>query len=600
MKDPIGQKVTEALAEGMVKEGLITSAQLAIARVSQESLGKELGRILIEKGFLTEVQLLSFLGKTLSTPYISLADVTIDPELVKTVPLHMAQRYRLIPIAREGDKVIVAMSDPKNLFALEDVRGVLRKEVKPVLSSVDEINQKIKQYYGVHAPTADRTHDSMELVNLAPEGPDEGAGMAGDKLEKIATGPKVVSAVNEIILGAFKEKASDIHLEPTREGVRVRYRIDGCLDEKERLPREMLLPVVSRIKIIGGMDIAERRVPQDGRVRVRIGGTSLDMRLSTYPTLYGEKVVMRLLAKDSDIGIESMGFSNRDRKTFADLIMRSHGIFLVTGPTGSGKSTTLYAALSRINTPDKNIISIEDPVESEIPGVNQAQVNAKAGVTFASALRSILRQDPDVIMIGEIRDGETAQIAVRAAITGHLVLSTLHTNTAAGAVARLTDLGTEPFLIASSLIGVLAQRLVRKICNACRKEIEPDPTKIWPLALVRPETVVPQVGYKSGKSALEVMDADDTLPPTSRIERSYMGRGCVACRMSGYSGRIGIFEMAPIGESVRALIAAGASEHDIEKELRKMEVRAILEDGLDKVNAGITTVEEVLRVTQEE
>lgn len=564
----VGNKVTETLADDLVRAGLITPTQLAVARVSQETLGEDLGRVLIEKGFVSESELLAFFAKSLSVPYISLADVEIDTSLIKKMPLHLAQRYHLIPLKKEGEKIVVAMSDPLNMFALDDIRVALRQDVNPVLSSAEEIDAMIARYYGTRKPVDMGSSSNLELMDFGSDDSLENLGSVGEKLEQIATGPKVIQAVNEMIVRAFKEKASDIHLEPTRDGIRVRYRIDGFLEERQRLFREMMLPVVSRIKILGGMDIAERRIPQDGRMQIRIGGTALDLRLSTYPTLYGEKVVMRLLSKDAVIGIESLGFNDRDRKTFADLIMRSHGIFMVTGPTGSGKSTTLYASLTRINSPDKNIISIEDPVESEIAGVNQAQINPKAGVTFASALRSILRQDPDVIMIGEIRDAETAQIAVRAAITGHLVLTTLHTNTAAGAVARLLDLGTEPFLISSSLIGVLAQRLVRKVCVACRREIEPDRSKLGPLSPL--------------------------------LQRSYQGQGCAACRMSGYSGRIGIFELAPIGESVRGMINERASEHVVEQELRRLGVRSILGDGLDKANEGITTIDEVLRVTQEE
>lgn len=565
MSTQVLHRLNEKLATQLVAEGLLTQDQLTVAQVSQKNLGEDLGQILIKKGFVNREQLLSFLGRAFSIPFVSLRKYPVQTEVVQKVPLHLARRYHLIPLREESGAIVVAMSDPLDRFAIDDLRAVLRMEVNPVLSSVEDIDHLIAIHYAVQKPEKERDADSIEMVGFAAE---PGTDTSGEKLEKIATGPKVVQTVNQIILQAFQDKASDIHIEPRSDIVRVRYRIDGLLEERARLSREMQLPIVSRIKILGGLDIAERRIPQDGRVRLRIGGTPLDLRVSTIPTLYGEKVVLRLLSKEVAIGIETLGFSEKDRKVFMDTIMKNHGIFLVTGPTGSGKSTTLYAALTRINSPEKNIISVEDPVESEIAGVNQAQINIKAGVSFASALRSILRQDPDVIMIGEIRDAETAEIAVRAAITGHLVLSTLHTNTAAGAISRLIDLGVAPFLLSSSLIGVLAQRLVRKICPHCSQEVPLDAARLGPMAPL--------------------------------LKKSYRGVGCSSCRMSGFAGRIGIFELGPISDTVRQKISEKATDQVIEAEFRKIGVRSILEDGLEKVNKGLTTIDEVLRVTQED
>ncbi len=567
MKTQTSPHFVQAFAEEMVKAGVITPSQLAVARVSQESLGEDLGRILVEKGFVSEEQLLDFFAKSLSIPYMSLKNAVVDSGLLKMVPAHMLQRYHVIPLRHENGGILVAMADPLNTGALEDLKAALHREVTPVLSSASEIDALIQKHLGSGTASRKKALEYVEMMEFTSHDSHDRVS-EGENLERIASGPKVVMAVNEMIARAFEEHASDIHMEPSPHDVRVRYRIDGFLEERQHFPHSMLLPIVSRLKILGGMDIAERRSPQDGRMRLKIGGTDLDLRLSTYPTLYGEKVVLRLLLKDAVIDIESLGFNPKDRKTFMDLIVKSHGIFLVTGPTGSGKSTTLYAALSRINSPDKNIISIEDPVESEIQGVNQAQINQKAGVTFAGALRSILRQDPDVIMIGEVRDGETAQMAVRAAITGHLVLSTLHTNTASGTISRLIDLGVEPFLLSSALIGVLAQRLVRKICVHCREETTEDPKRL------------------SANAAL--------------LRQAYQGRGCRECRMSGYSGRIGIFELAPLGDTIRKLINEKASDAAIEQELRRQGVKAMIEDGMDKVNAGITTIDEALRVTQED
>ncbi|QQR81221.1 MAG: type II/IV secretion system protein [Deltaproteobacteria bacterium] len=562
----IARHLNSDLADKLVTKGLLTKDQLAVARVSQQNLGEELGLILLKKGFLSEPLLLEFMGEELSVPYVSLSQVKIQSQLTQKIPMHVARRYHLMPLYMEGEKVVIAMTDPFDRFAMEDLKQSIGAEIKPVLSSMQEIDQCIAEAYGQSA--SKRAADSadvamqLELVNLGGED----AGESGN-LEKIATGPKVIQTVNQLIVQAFMDKASDIHIEPRQEGMRIRYRVDGLLEERGMLHREMVHPVSSRIKILGGLDIAERRAPQDGRVRIKIGGKPLDMRISTLPTLYGEKIVMRLLTKEGVASIESVGFSEKDRKTFADLIGKSHGIFLVTGPTGSGKSTTLYAALARINSPDKNIISVEDPVESEVAGVNQTQINAKAGVTFASALRSILRQDPDVIMIGEIRDGETGEIAVRAAITGHLVLSTLHTNSAAGAISRMNDLGVEHFLLSSALIGVLAQRLVRKICPECKVEEEPNPALVHIVG--RP------------------------------VKKSFRGQGCKVCRMSGYKGRAGIFELAPIDETVRKLISEKSPDHVIEEEFRKQGIQSLLDNGLEKVEQGMTTLEEVVRVTQE-
>jgi type II secretory ATPase GspE/PulE/Tfp pilus assembly ATPase PilB-like protein len=348
----------------------------------------------------------------------------------------------------------------------------------------------------------------------------------------------------------------------------MRYRIDGFLEERLVLPRQMHLPIVTRIKIMSGMDIAERRIPQDGRVRLKILGTPIDMRVSTYPTMYGEKVVIRLLTREAILSVGDLGFSERDRKCFEEIIARPHGVFLVTGPTGSGKTTTLYAALQRINSQERNIISIEDPIENEIVGINQAQINPKAGLTFASALRSILRQDPDVIMVGEIRDQETADIVVRAAITGHLVFSTLHTNTAVGAVTRLADLGVERFLISSGVIGLLAQRLVRKICPECRQVAEGEPAKLTALS----------------------------IDPNATLHR---GKGCEHCRMSGYFGRLGIFELVVMTPQLREMVLRSASEDELRQASKQEGTLEIRDAGVKKVLEGLTTVDEILRVTEE-
>jgi len=363
-------------------------------------------------------------------------------------------------------------------------------------------------------------------------------------------------------------RASDIHIEPMEKSLKVRYRIDGLLEERALLSQQLHAPILTRIKIISGMDIAERRIPQDGRVRMKLGGRMVDMRISTYPTMYGEKIVIRLLTQETVLTLEDLGFSSGDKQKFENIITKPHGVFLVTGPTGSGKTTTLYAALQRINSQDKNIISIEDPIENEMTGINQAQVNIKAGLTFASALRSILRQDPDIIMVGEIRDQETADIVVRSAITGHLVFSTLHTNTAAGAITRLIDLGIERFLIASAIVGLLSQRLVRKICSHCKEEVE-------------------------------IAESQLILLGTKLQAPFYKGKGCKHCNMTGYSGRLGLFELISIDPEIRDLILEGASERKIIEEAKNKGTIKIRNAGINFIKEGITTIEEVLRVTEE-
>ena len=561
-------KEVDSFADDLVNEGIISSDQLSVAQVSRENLGEDLGTILVKKNFITEQALLKFLSRHIEIPYISLEDLIIEPSVVRHVPLPVARRYKLIVFRKSGSRLHVAMADPKDKFALDELAALVNCEIVPYLASITEINQSIEKHYHLLSKET-KTKGLDEEVELVFSTQEEAwSAEKYDELQEMASGGKIVSKVNSILFQAYQEKASDIHVEPSRDALKIRYRIDGLLEEKHVLPMQLHLPFISRIKILSGLDIAERRMPQDGRVSIKLRGTPLDLRISTYPTLYGEKVVIRLLSRAVAVGIEDLGFLESTRQEFVEIMKNSHGIFLVTGPTGSGKSTTLYAALSRLNVPERNIVSIEDPIENDIDGINQAQVNIKAGVTFASALRSILRQDPDIIMIGEIRDRETADIAVRSAITGHLVLSTLHTNTAIGAITRLTDLGVEPFLIGSSLQGLLAQRLVRKICDSCREEVVPDFEKIK------------KMGFP--------------------LTKAYRGMGCRECRLTGFRGRFGIFELITVTDKIKEMIEQKISEEEILSYVRKQGVQSIRIDGLHKVQMGLTTLEEVLRVTQEE
>lgn len=548
----------EGFADELIRSGLVSSDQLALAQVSQKNLGLDLGEILIRKGIMNQDQFMQVLADYLGVDWGVLDKMGVDAEAVRRIPASLARRLRILVVHEDNQAVSVAMADPTDSFAIEELEKLLSAPVRPVLVSLEELHRAWNSHYHVEVlkPAALDSSDKVDVIY------DE-VGMAGrvEELRRMASGRRVVETLNGVLSRAYDGGASDIHLEPHREGVQIRFRIDGLLEKKEDLDRSLHLPLVSRIKILAGMDIAERRLPQDGRIHVQVVGRPLDLRISSFPTLYGEKIVLRLLTQQQILRIEDLGFNNRDRRTFARLIEKSHGIFLVTGPTGSGKTTTLYAALMHINSPEKNILSVEDPIENQIEGVNQSQINPKAGLNFASALKSVLRQDPDIIMLGEIRDRETAEIAIRAAITGHLVLSTLHTNTAAGAIARLIDLGIEPFLVASALEGVMAQRLVRRVCFVCRQKLAAPP--------------------------------DEDAP----VKKQFRGPGCEACRLTGFKGRLGIFELAPISEETRNLINQGASEDQILMQWHCEKIQALQKDGFDKVEKGLTTLEEVLSVT---
>jgi len=554
--------VDKRLISLLVDKKLITQDQLAIALESQKTLGDPLEKILIDKKFVTEEQLLKALAAGMNTSFISLPKYKIDVSTAKLLPVSLAKKHHAIPIFRIEDKVTIATSNPLDLDGLEDIRNILGLEISPVFALESDINNAIREVY---RGTGLMEAGSGQLEFVRPEDENQPEAGAADNLKKAASGKEIVLAVNNIITEGFNERTSDIHIEPTRDSVIVRFRIDGVLEEFSALSKQVHLPVISRIKIIGGMDVAERRVPQDGRVRVKIGGKEVDLRIATYPTMFGEAAAIRLLSKGNLITLESLGLSPEELEIFKELILKPHGIFLVTGPTGSGKTTTLYASLMKINSKDKHILSIEDPVENEIPGVDQQQVNLKAGLTFATSLRAMLRQDPDVIMVGEIRDSETADIATRAAMTGHLVFSTLHTNDAVGAIARLSDLGVDPFLISSTMLGVLSQRLVRKVCTKCAVEADVDP-----------------------KDARKLGD--------KTLTKQMIGKGCKACRNTGYLGRIGIFEMVTINDQIKQLIVKKATEADIYDVLSAGGHRTIVADGVQKIKAGVTTAAEVLRV----
>ena len=543
------------LPELLLEQGGLSREQLQGAQADAAKSGQPLKRVLVQRGLMTEQDLAGIVAAQSGVMSIDLANHLIKPDVAQLIPESLARKHLLIPVFKIGDSLTVAMEDPLNFFAIDEVRLKTKCEIKTVAAGETSIRQAIDQLYGATGTIADVARAIQDAA--LPQ-----------KDEEAAAEAPVIRLVNLLIMQAVKERASDIHIEPGEAALRTRLRVDGMLSEVNGPPAALHSAVVSRIKVLARLDIAEKRKPQDGRFRLKLEDKEIDLRVSTVPTQFGEKVVMRLLdSAGAVLSLEQLGLDEPLRVQVERLIQAPHGLLLVTGPTGSGKTTTLYASLRLLNSVERNIITIEDPIEYQLAGVNQVQVNPKADVTFASALRSFLRQDPDVIMVGEIRDRETAEIAIQAALTGHFVFSTLHTNDASGSLTRLIEMEIEPFLVASSVIGVLAQRLVRVICPKCKEPVRPP-------ASVSRELRVAQ---------------DATL---------FHGAGCASCKQTGYKGRIGIFELLPVTEAVKHLIVAKAPAHAIRDAGRAAKMRTLREDGLAKALAGLTTVEEVLRATQ--
>ncbi len=529
----------------LVEGGLINQTQLQQALNYSREREIKLGKSLLELGYVNDRAVAKTLAKQLDLPFADFKRIVVDPQIVPLIPETLARKFKLIAIGRRPGEVLVAFTDPLNIFAFDELRHHIHDKIVICVAMESGIVSAIETYY----PAQD---ESL----LAP----------GDKIENDES--EAVNIINDILLRAAREEASDIHLEPGSEKVRIRIRVDGLLKHMRNFPMEMLPSLVSRIKIMSQLDIGERRKPQDGRFEIPISGREFDIRVSTLPLNNGEKVVLRLLDKSKvKIGLHDLGFEPEQQKIFENHLKQPHEIILVTGPTGSGKTTTLYAALNQINSVEKNIVTVEDPVEYELKGINQVQVNPKANLTFVSALRSILRQDPDVVMIGEIRDVETAEIAIQAALTGHLVLSTLHTNDASGAVARLIDMSIPPFLIASSVGLVLAQRLIRKLCS-CRESFQPE------------DNVMLELG-------LDHNEKQFFFRPT----------GCPKCEFSGYRGRLAIYEVLTISTEIESLIMKKGSSHELYRQGRKEGMMSLRDSGLKKVISGITSLDEVLRIT---
>lgn len=553
------------MGEMLQELGIITAEQLAAALDEQRESGEKLGRILVNRGVLTEQQLLETLEFIMGIPQVQISRMNIDPEVVKAISPSLIRMHKVLPVSRRRNTLTLAMADPTNQQAIDDVRMASGLDVVPVLASEKELEIAIRQFL------AFSLDPGMEKIlgELNQENKNQVLAKKNIQSVKIDDDAPIIRMVNAVLRQAVQGRCSDIHIEPQEEDARVRFRIDGELYEVLTLPRYSLAAVISRLKIMSGMDIAEKRIPQDGRFRLDIDAREVDFRVSTLPTNYGEKVVLRILDRANALTrIDQLGLSPENKEKLLSLSRRPHGIVLVTGPTGSGKTTTLYAVLSEINSVDKNIITLEDPIEYSLAGINQVQTNPKAGLTFASGLRSILRQDPDVIMVGEIRDQETARLAVQAALTGHLVLSTLHTNSAAGTIARLSDIGIENFLLATALAGVISQRLVRRICPNCA-----EPYKLEEDTAVR----------------LKIPDESD--------EEFFRSTGCNMCRQLGYQGRVALHEIMVTGPELRNLISRGESSEDLfEKAAIKEGMTTIKTDGVSKAKKGVTSLEEVMKV----
>ncbi len=566
-----GVSKREPIGEILLAQGILTQEQLAQALEIQRQSGGWLGRILVDMGIVSERQLARTLAQHWGMPYTELTEGdSVDPEVARLVPPYLAQRHGVVPIARKGNRLMVAMSDPSNVVAIDDIRLLTGLDVEVRIASADDITKAQGSAYGIAMDTEELLRQTVAATadSEVSEDTTQTEDITLERLRTMGEEAPIIRVVNQIISQAVRTGASDIHLEPHMRDMKVRFRVDGLLQDIMSPPKAVQAALISRIKILGNMDIAERRLPQDGAAHVRVEGRHFDLRISTLPTVLGEKVVIRLLDQSSTkTSLNKIGFTSELLTIWEDMISKPYGMIIVTGPTGSGKTTTLYTSLGRINTPERNIVSVEDPVEYQMPRVNQVQVNPKAGVTFANALRSILRQDPNVVLIGEMRDKETAEIGVQASMTGHLVLSTLHTNDAAGAVTRLRDMGIEPFLITASLIAVLAQRLVRVICAQCKEAYTP------------PAEALRRLGLESGQGV-----------------NLYRGKGCDHCRGSGYRGRLGVFELMVMNDQLRTLVLSGAGIDEIREAAIQNGMRTLNQDGVQKVLEGITTFEELLRV----
>ena len=565
------------LGEILLKESLITQEQLQKALEFQRANGGKLGSCLTKMGFITDDDITGVLSRQYGVPSINLKFYEIDPNVIKLIPQDTALRYQVIPLSRVGSVLTIAMTDPTNVFAMDDIKFMTGFNVEPVVASESAIGEAITRFYG--GGDADSEELSKMMKDLVDDDElelaAEEAELDAASLEKAAEEAPIIKLVNLILTDSVKRGASDIHLEPYETEMRVRFRVDGVLQTVMSPPLRLKDAMTSRLKIMAKLDIAEKRLPQDGRIMIKYRADGkkkeLDFRVSTVPTLYGEKIVMRLLDKENlRLDMTKLGFEPESLKKFERNILKPYGMVLVTGPTGSGKTNTLYSSVSRLNTVDTNIMTAEDPVEFQLSGINQVQMKEQIGLNFAAALRAFLRQDPNIILVGEIRDFETAEIAVKAALTGHMVLSTLHTNDAPSTISRLMNMGIEPFLVATSVNLICAQRLVRRICSGCKEELEV------------PEQALVDAGY---------------TPEEAKKTKIYHGKGCSTCNKGGYKGRTGLYEVMEINDELRELILVGASALELKKKAIEQGMITLRRSGLIKVALGQTTMEEVLRET---
>ena len=561
--------LNDKLLQELVQKGKLSAQDRSRLLGQQQETGKLLSEVLVEEKILNENEMVHLLSDSLDLPILRLSAYQVDPKVLRLIPQELAERYAAVPIAKIGSILTLATSRPPDLMALDDIRGLTHCEIRWVLATPTEIQNALATNYMGSAVLTQvlkdaEPEDAVELI----------AQDEGERLEEAVDEAPVIRMVNHIIQEAFEGRASDIHLEPYQDQFRIRYRIDGVLKEAFQHSMEIYSALIARIKILSNLDITEKRLPQDGRFKALLGEKEIDFRVSILPTFFGEKGVLRLLDKANvRSGLDELGFSSKSIEAFKAAVRHPYGMILVTGPTGSGKSTTLYSVLNLLNTPDRNLMTIEDPVEYQIEGITQTQVNPEIGLTFVSGLRSLLRQSPDVILVGEIRDGETADIAVKAALTGHLVLSTLHTNSAAGAVTRLVDMGVEPFLISSSIILVAGQRLLRQICSYCKA----------------PFPLPPEILKQKTFAALNINES-----------YSFKGKGCKRCNQTGYRGRLGAIEVLLVDGEIRQAILDRSSSDEIEKMVRKKGMETLFENAIGLFKEGKTTLEEVFRVTATE
>ncbi|MBZ0170531.1 type II secretion system protein E [Candidatus Methylomirabilis lanthanidiphila] len=557
------------LGEMLVRANLITPEQLDDALALQKTTDGRIGSILVKLGYVSEEAIASFLGRQYGVPSVDLSKTTVNPAILALIPAEVARKHLLIPLSQSGSILTVAMADPSDIVAIDEVRFITGHNIQPMVAPDASIRNALNRYYDTAGFARSLVRD-LEEKELGVAGP-ERRGVDLAELYRATEEAPVVKLVNLVLTDAINKGASDIHLEPYEKTFRIRFRLDGVLYEVMSPPLTLHAAVTSRIKIMARLDIAERRMPQDGRIKVKMRDRELDLRVSTVPTLFGEKVVMRLLDRANlELDMSKLGFEPEALSMFGKAILAPHGMILATGPTGSGKTTTLYSALNRLNRIGTNIMTAEDPIEYNLTGINQTQVKPEIGLTFAALLRSFLRQDPDIIMVGEIRDFETAEIAIKAALTGHLVLSTVHTNDAISTVGRLISMGVPAYLVSASLNLLLAQRLVRRLCAECRME-----------ALV-PISTLEEIGFS---------------PQEAQSVTCYKGKGCITCRDTGYRGRIGLYEVVLLNEQMREAILNGVSMNELRTLQYTYNMRSLAESGLQKIRQGVTTVEEVIRVT---